>query len=115
MIDEGSRFWEFRRGFAELGIDMATLASFGPSELPYVFSVLFEELGWGDSGLAISASNELGEMQSGIAAALLGATGAVVFGGAGAIVVTVLWAWMLPELRNARTFAPQFRQKVSDT
>lgn len=33
------------------------------------------------SGLAISASNELGEMQSGIAAALLGATGAVVFGG----------------------------------
>ena len=55
VIDEGSRFWEFRRGFAELGIDMATLASFGPSELPYVFSVLFEELGWGDSGLAISA------------------------------------------------------------
>ena len=35
------------------------------------------------SGLAISASNELGEMQSGLAAALLGATGAVVFGGVG--------------------------------
>ncbi|MCX7864039.1 MAG: MFS transporter, partial [Novosphingobium sp.] len=46
------------------------------------------------SGLAISASNELGEMQSGIAAALLGATGAVVFGGMGAIFVTVLWAWI---------------------
>jgi len=61
------------------------------------------------SGLAISASNELGEMQSGVAAALLGATGAVVFGGAGAIVITVLWAWMFPELRRARTFAPQFR------
>ena len=41
------------------------------------------------TGLAISASNELGEMQSGLAAALLGAAGAVVFGGAGAIVVTV--------------------------
>lgn len=61
------------------------------------------------SGLAISASNELGEMQSGIAAALLGATGAVVFGGVGAIVVTVLWAWIFPELRNARTFAPQYK------
>jgi MFS family permease len=61
------------------------------------------------SGLAISASNELGEMQSGVAAALLGATGAVVFGGAGAIVVTVLWAVLFPELRNARTFAPQYR------
>lgn len=61
------------------------------------------------SGLAISASNELGEMQSGVAAALLGATGAVVFGGTGAIIVTLLWAWFFPELRNARTFAPQYR------
>lgn len=65
------------------------------------------------SGLAISASNELGEMQSGLAAALLGATGAVVFGGAGAIVVTIAWAWLFPELRNARTFAPQYRQPQS--
>ncbi len=63
------------------------------------------------SGLAISASNELGEMQSGVAAALLGATGAVMFGGVGAIAVTVLWAWLFPELRNARTFAPHYRQK----
>jgi MFS family permease len=62
------------------------------------------------SGLAISASNELGEMQSGIAAALLGATGAVVFGGVGAIIVTAAWALLFPELRNARTFAPQYRQ-----
>ena len=62
------------------------------------------------SGLAISASNELGEMQSGVAAGLLGATGAVVFGGAGAIMVVVIWAWLFPELRNARTFAPHYRQ-----
>ena len=61
------------------------------------------------SGLAISASNELGEMQSGVAAAILGATGAVVFGGAGAILVTVIWAAIFPELRRAKTFAPQFR------
>ncbi|MDC8753270.1 MFS transporter [Erythrobacter sp. sf7] len=59
------------------------------------------------SGLAISASNELGEMQSGLAAAVLGATGAVVFGGAGAIVVTLIWAWYFPELRRARSFEPQ--------
>ncbi|MEP7221109.1 MAG: MFS transporter [Novosphingobium sp.] len=58
------------------------------------------------SGLAISASNELGEMQSGMAAALLGVTGAVVLGGAGAIAVTGLWAWLFPEIRRARTFAP---------
>lgn len=60
------------------------------------------------SGLAISASNELGELQSGMAAALLGATGAVAFGGAGAIVVTAIWAWIFPELRRARTFAPTY-------
>jgi len=66
------------------------------------------------SGLAISASNELGEMQSGLAAALLGATGAVVFGGAGAIIITGLWAWKFPEIRHARTFAPQYRQREPD-
>jgi MFS family permease len=60
------------------------------------------------SGLAISASNELGELQSGLAAAVLGATGAVVFGGVGAIGVTAIWAWIFPELRKARTFAPTF-------
>ncbi|WP_133365259.1 MFS transporter [Qipengyuania sediminis] len=60
------------------------------------------------SGLAISASNELGEMQSGLAAAALGAVGAVVFGGVGAIVVTAIWAVIFPELRRAKTFAPEF-------
>jgi MFS family permease len=63
------------------------------------------------SGLAISASNELGEVQSGAAAALLGPVGAVVFGGVGAILVTGLWAWLFPELRRARTFEPQFKDK----
>ena len=51
------------------------------------------------SGLAISASNELG--------ALLGAPGAVVLGGACAILITGIWAWRFPQIRRARTFAPQ--------
>jgi MFS family permease len=63
------------------------------------------------SGLAISASNELGEMQSGLAAALLGPVGAVALGGAGAILVTAIWAGLFPELKRAKTFAPQYRQK----
>ncbi len=61
------------------------------------------------SGLAISASNELGEMQSGLAAGLFGAVWAVALGGVGAIVVTAAWAVLFPELRRARTFAPQYR------
>jgi MFS family permease len=54
--------------------------------------------------ITISASNELGEMESGLAVSLLGATGAVVFGGAAAILITALWAWLFPEIRRARTF-----------
>ncbi len=58
------------------------------------------------SGLAISASNELGEVQSGVASALLGPVGAVVAGGAAAIAVPAIWAYLFPELRRARTFDP---------
>ena len=58
------------------------------------------------SGLAISASNELGELQSGLAAALLGPVGAVVVGGAAAIGVAGIWALWFPELRRAKTFDP---------
>ena len=57
------------------------------------------------SVLAASSSNELGELQSGLAAGLLGAIGAVAFGGVGAIVVVAIWAVIFPELRRARTFA----------
>jgi MFS family permease len=49
----------------------------------------------------IGASNELGEFESGLAAQWFGAVPAVVLGGIGAIVVTVLWAWMFPQLRRA--------------
>ena len=64
------------------------------------------------SGLAISASNELGEMRAGSMAAALGPISAVVFGGVAAIGVTALWAWLFPELRRARTFAPQFKPQA---
>jgi hypothetical protein len=58
------------------------------------------------SGLAISASNELGELQSGLAAALLGPAGAVVAGGAAAIGIAGGWSYLFPELRRAKTFDP---------
>lgn len=61
------------------------------------------------SGLAISASNELGEMRAGTMAAFLGPVAAIVVGGAGAIGVTALWAWKFPELRHARTFEPHHK------
>jgi len=48
----------------------------------------------------IGASNQFGEFESGVTAAWFGAVPAVILGGAGAIVVTALWAWMFPELRT---------------
>ncbi len=102
-------------------LSMAALAFLGAADMVSVFiRTTLVQLNTPDdvrgrvssiSMLAISASNELGEMQSGLAAALLGATGAVIFGGVGAIAVTALWAYIFPELRNARTFAPQYRQR----
>ncbi|MEO6248363.1 MAG: MFS transporter [Sphingomicrobium sp.] len=58
------------------------------------------------SSLFISASNELGEAESGMLAALIGPVVAVVVGGIGAVVVVAVWAWKFPELRLAKSFDP---------
>lgn len=50
----GSPYWEARRKFVELGFGIELLLSFEPAERAKMMSILFEELGWGDSGLAIS-------------------------------------------------------------
>jgi MFS family permease len=47
----------------------------------------------------IGASNELGEMESGLTAAWLGSVEAVVLGGLGTLLVMTLWLWRFPELR----------------
>jgi MFS family permease len=57
------------------------------------------------STLFIGASNELGEFESGVVARFLGPVGSVAFGGAGAMAVTALWAWLFPRLRKADRFA----------
>jgi MFS family permease len=67
------------------------------------------------SSLFISASNELGEAESGFLAALIGPVTAVVAGGIGAIAVTLLWARWFPELRKARSFdAPEQVVELAD-
>jgi MFS family permease len=58
------------------------------------------------SSLFISASNELGEAESGFLGALIGPVSAVIAGGVGALAVVVLWSWWFPELRLAKTFDP---------
>ena len=53
------------------------------------------------SGLFISASNELGEFESGVVARLLGPVGSAIVGGIGSIIVTLIWAKSFPALRKA--------------
>src|ERR1700722_2834942 len=50
--------------------------------------------------LFINASNQLGQFESGITAALLGAMPAAVLGGVGTIAVALLWMKLFPALRN---------------
>ena len=56
------------------------------------------------SMLTISASNELGEAESGFVASLIGPVATVIGGGIGAIVVTLLWGRIFPQLGLARRF-----------
>lgn len=48
--------------------------------------------------LFISASNELGEFESGVAARFLGPVGAVLFGGIGSVIVGFAWIRLFPSL-----------------
>ncbi len=58
------------------------------------------------SGLFVSASNELGEFESGVAARLLGPIGATVFGGVGSLLITLIWARLFPALRKVDNVVP---------
>ena len=50
--------------------------------------------------LFINASNQLGQFESGVTAALMGAMPAAVLGGVGTVLVALLWMKLFPTLRN---------------
>jgi hypothetical protein len=52
------------------------------------------------SGVAINASNELGDFRAGVMAAGFGTVSAVVLGGAVTLAVTALWAQLFPTMRR---------------
>jgi MFS family permease len=55
------------------------------------------------NSLFVGTSNQLGEFESGVTAALFGAVPAVILGGAGTIIVALLWMRLFPALRDADT------------
>jgi alkylation response protein AidB-like acyl-CoA dehydrogenase len=54
VVAAGSPFWTVQQQFAAFGIDAQTLHELPPQEGAELQSILFEELGWGDAGLAVS-------------------------------------------------------------
>ncbi|MEO0983489.1 MAG: MFS transporter [Pseudomonadota bacterium] len=64
------------------------------------------------SFIFISASNELGEFQSGVAARLLGPVGAVIMGGFVAIGAAGLWMRLFPQLAKADRFEDVGEQAI---
>lgn len=54
------------------------------------------------NSIFIGSSNEIGAFESGVAAKLLGAVPAVIFGGAMTLVVVAVTAWRVPQLRRLR-------------
>ena len=52
------------------------------------------------SYLFVNASNELGQFESGVTAAMFGAMPAAVLGGLGTIAVALLWMKLFPTLRK---------------
>jgi alkylation response protein AidB-like acyl-CoA dehydrogenase len=49
----GSPLWTYLDEFARLGISRAALAPLGPERLKRIWPIIFEELGYGDWGLAV--------------------------------------------------------------
>ena len=52
--------------------------------------------------LFVNASNQLGEFESGVSAAWLGAVPAVIIGGVGTIAIALLWMKLFPTLRDVQ-------------
>jgi MFS family permease len=63
--------------------------------------------------LFTSASNSLGEFESGALAALVGAVPTVLVGGAASILLAAVWAWLFPELRDRDRLVPEVRESAA--
>ncbi|MFE9500800.1 acyl-CoA dehydrogenase family protein [Streptomyces collinus] len=59
VVKPSSRFFECHRCFSELGITMDRLSQMGAQQRGLMLPILFEELGWGDAGLATSIGARL--------------------------------------------------------
>jgi len=59
------------------------------------------------NSMFIGTSNQLGEFESGLTAALFGVVPAVLMGGIGTIVVVILWMRLFPQLLRIDSLKPE--------
>jgi MFS family permease len=62
--------------------------------------------------LFVGSSNTLGEFESGLVAAWLGAVPSVVIGGLGSLLVAGVWMMLFPDLRRIDRYEPADRERV---
>ena len=62
--------------------------------------------------LFVGSSNTLGEFESGLVAAWLGAIPSVVIGGAGSLLVAAVWMMLFPDLRRIDRYQPADREQM---
>jgi hypothetical protein len=94
----------------EIGLSVLALAAMGAADtISVVIRFSLVQLATPDemrgrvgavNYLFINASNQLGEFESGMTAALFGAMPAALLGGLGTIAVALLWMKLFPTLRN---------------
>ena len=59
------------------------------------------------------ASNSLGEFESGVVAALIGAVPTVIVGGVASIALALLWSRLFPDLRRRDRLIPELREQAA--
>jgi MFS family permease len=64
------------------------------------------------NSLFIGTSNHLGEFESGVLAALVGAAPAVLIGGVGTLLITALWIPLFPDLWQRDALVPEDEESV---
>jgi len=52
VIAESSPLWSVFKAFSQLGLGVDQMLEFEPEQMARMFCLVFEELGWGDAGLA---------------------------------------------------------------
>jgi len=55
----------------------------------------------------VGASNEIGQFESGLTAQWFGAVPAVILGGAGTMLIVLMWSWLFPDLRRLDRLIPK--------